>query len=87
MKQASACVVCLDFLRSLGEPAQHHGLAGLAEVLQHSSLRPRSKSQLKEGFDRKNCSESNSKDNQCIVVEKGTQRWWAGCKARSRISQ
>lgn len=32
-----------DFLGSPGQPAQHQGLAGLAQVLQHSPLRPRCK--------------------------------------------
>lgn len=59
--------VFLDFLRSSGEPSQHHGLAGLAEVLQHSSLRPRSKSKYTEGFEGKNFSLSVF-----IVLERGT---------------
>lgn len=29
----------LDLLRPPGEPSQHRGLAGLAEVLQHSPIR------------------------------------------------
>lgn len=46
VKKSLQCqFVFLDFLRSPGEPSQHHGLAGLAEVLEHSSLRPRSESQ------------------------------------------
>lgn len=38
-----------DFLGSPGQPAQHQGLAGLAQVLQHSSLRPRSKPRDRKG--------------------------------------
>lgn len=38
-----------DFLGSPGQPAQHQGLAGLAQVLQHSSLRPRCKPRGRKG--------------------------------------
>lgn len=61
-KIASVRVVFLDFLRSPGEPTEHHGLAGLAEVLQHSSLRPRSKSTQKDFINRKNFSKNNIKN-------------------------
>lgn len=40
--------VFVDLLRSSGEPSKHHGLAGLAQVLEYSSLRPRGKSSFME---------------------------------------
>lgn len=48
----------LDFLRSAGESSQHHGLAGLAEVLQHPSIWPRSEFHRREKFERNMCSGS-----------------------------